>query len=138
MPLPQQKFREIVFLLIYSSDLFEKCAEENVSFIMEQLKVTKKTLCEAQGYVASLWELVPTIDEIIRKHSTEYKLERICRVELNILRLGVYEILYQKEKIPPKVALAEAIRLTRKFASRESGDFVNAVLDAAYRESIEV
>ncbi|MEI6241852.1 MAG: transcription antitermination factor NusB [Chlamydiota bacterium] len=138
MSLPQQKIREIVFLLIYSSDLIDMGGDENVLFIMEQLKVTKKTVLSARDYVVSMREFLPVIDSKIRKHSTEYRLERICRVELNILRLGLYELFYQTENVPPKVALAEAIRLSRKFATRESADFVNAILDAAYREKEEV
>lgn len=66
---------------------------------------------------------------MITEHSTSYEFERIPRIERNVLRLGVYEIMYDSD-IPPKVAIAEAIRLTRKFATPESATFVNAILDS--------
>nr|NGX48373.1 hypothetical protein [Chlamydiota bacterium] len=65
-----------------------------------------------------------------------YELERISRIERSILRLGLYELLYTD--LPDKVAITEAIRLTRKFATAEGGAFVNALLDAIYKDRDEV
>src|SRR5690606_29501809 len=58
--------------------------------------------------------------------------ERIPRVERNILRLAVFELLHDPS-VPPTVAIAEAIRLTRKFATPEAATFINAVLDAIFK-----
>ena len=74
------------------------------------------------------------IDQSITTHSKEYEFDRIPRVEKNLIRLGVFEMKYSKET-PPKVAISEAIRLARKFATHESAKFVNAILDAIYKES---
>ena len=74
------------------------------------------------------------IDAVIAKTSQSYAFERIQSVERNILRLAVYELLYDPE-MPPKVALAEAVRLTRKFGSPEAAAFVNALLDGIYKSS---
>jgi N utilization substance protein B len=58
-------------------------------------------------------------------------------VERNLLRLGAYEIYFSKS-VPPKVAISEAVRLARKFASSESANFINAILDALYKKKPEV
>ena len=68
------------------------------------------------------------IDELIQKSSTHWKLDRMARVDRNILRLGVYELL-RRDDVPIRVTLNEAIELGKKFGSEESSAFVNGVLD---------
>lgn len=132
MSLPQQKFREIVFQLLYSYDLGKSHEEDMLPLIMKELSVTRKAVKEAAERAQKIQEMWPEIDKEITQSSQSYTFERIQSVERNILRLGVYEILYDEE-IPPKVAISEAIRLARKFGSPESANFVNAVLDHIYK-----
>lgn len=134
MSLPQQKFREIAFQLLYSYDLGTENDEELIPLIMKQLAVTRKSVKEADQRVAKLRAILPDIDAIITKTSQSYSFERIQSVERNILRLGVYELLYDPE-LPPKVAISEAVRLARKFGSPEAAAFVNALLDGIYKTS---
>jgi N utilization substance protein B len=68
------------------------------------------------------------IDELIQKSSIHWKLERMARVDRNILRLAVYEIL-RRADVPLRVTLNEAVELGKKFGSEESSAFVNGVLD---------
>lgn len=136
MSLPPQKFREIVFLLLYRNDFICSELEETVFLIMDQLKVTKRSVLEAQERVFLIKNKLEEIDEKISTASTEYSFERISSVEKTVLRLGLYEILYD-EMIIPKIAFSEAIRLTRKFGSPESAHFVNAILDAVYKNGLK-
>lgn len=73
------------------------------------------------------------IDQKITAASSSYSFDRIPRIERNILRLGIFELFYDPS-LPPKVAIAEAIRLTRKYATPEGGTFVNAILDSLYKQ----
>ncbi len=68
------------------------------------------------------------IDALIQKSSNNWKLDRMARVDRNILRLAVYEIL-RRADVPVRVTLNEAIELGKKFGSEESSAFVNGVLD---------
>ena len=68
------------------------------------------------------------IDELIQRSSTHWKLDRMARVDRNILRLAVYEIL-RRADVPVRVTLNEAIELGKKYGSEESSSFVNGVLD---------
>ena len=70
----------------------------------------------------------PQIDDLIQKSSANWKLDRMARVDRNILRLAVYEIL-RRADVPVRVTLNEAIELGKKFGSEESSAFVNGVLD---------
>jgi N utilization substance protein B len=131
MALPIQKLREIVFHLLYSND-FEALNEDVIPFLMQHHQVTKKSLYKAQDIVNELKKYRAEIDKSIVAHSKEYEFDRIPRVEKNLLRLGIFEMIYSKD-VPPKVAISEAIRLARKFATAESAQFVNAVLDSIYQ-----
>lgn len=132
MALPPQKFREIVFQLLYSQDFADADLSDTSPFIMEALKVTRRAVAEAHEKVLHILSYLPQIDEEIRQASTEYSFDRISRVERTVLRLGVFELLFETG-LPHKVAIAEAIRLCRKFGTPESSHFVNAILDEIYK-----
>jgi transcription antitermination protein NusB len=132
MPVPIQKCRELELQLLYSYDIISPDEEDMISFMMRELSLTKKTVKEALEKIHKILEKKPEIDAMIAKTSTSYALERIQKVELNILRLAIYEIIYSAIT-PPKVMIAEAIRLSRKFGTPESGSFVNAILDSIYK-----
>ena len=83
----------------------------------------------AEGVAKNL----PAIDEIIVKHAPEWPMAQIPPVDRNVLRLGVYELMFLKQ-VPPKVAINEAVELGKTFGGESSGKFVNGVLGALYKE----
>lgn len=75
------------------------------------------------------------LDDIIQKAAPEWPIEKIGYVDRNVLRLGLYELLFgDQEQIPPKVALNEAIELAKNYGGENTGRFVNGVLGAIYKE----
>ncbi len=84
----------------------------------------------AQGLVRGVWERREELDQIIHRHSKHWKLHRIAKVELAILRLALYEMLFRAD-IPLKVAINEAIELSKQFGDDNSRNFINGILDAA-------
>lgn len=75
------------------------------------------------------------LDLVIEKAAPEWPLERIALVDRNVLRLGLFELLFSdREKVPAKVAINEAIELAKNFGGENSGRFVNGVLGAVYKE----
>jgi transcription antitermination protein NusB len=75
------------------------------------------------------------LDMIIGKAAPEWPLERIAPVDRSVLRLGLYELLFSdREKVPAKVAINEAIELAKSFGGEQSGRFINGVLGAVYKE----
>lgn len=131
MPLPLPKFRELVFQLLYAQVVGESEPDLVVDLLAAELRCSRKEVLRAQERVRAILALRTEIDAQIRETSREYALDRIQTVEQNVLRLGVYELLYD-EALPPKVAIAEAIRLAKKFSTPEAGTFINAVLDQLY------
>jgi N utilization substance protein B len=76
---------------------------------------------------------IKQIDDIIVKTAPEWPLEQITVIDRNILRLGVYELLFAKE-VPPKVAINEAVELGKAFGGESSGKFINGVLGTLYKQ----
>ncbi|MBN2478750.1 MAG: transcription antitermination factor NusB [Parachlamydiales bacterium] len=132
MPLIIQKQREIHFQILYSQSFCEIEKDYIINFLMKEHKTTKKNILISYFYILKVLSNLPKIDEIIKENSKSYDFSRISKVELNILRLAIFEM-YFDENIPCKVSIAEAIRLTKKFANNQSIRFVNAVLDTAYK-----
>lgn len=132
MSLPAQKFREVVFQMLYSYDTGRATDEDMLDLLSSELAVTKKSVREAQMRVHQLLSHLPEIDALISNTSQSYAFERIQTVERNILRLGIYEMVFDPA-IPEKVAIAEAMRLARKFSTKESATFINAILDASLK-----
>ncbi|MCI0382450.1 MAG: transcription antitermination factor NusB [Chlamydiae bacterium] len=130
MAISRQKFRELVFQLLFSDDFAKSDERDLLYFFMRQFFIPRKTVLEARKTVLEIEKGRDGIDKLISEMSTEYALERIPKVERNILRLGIYELM--QGKIPPKVAITEAMRLSRKYASPESASFINAILDKIY------
>ena len=105
---------------------------EIIPFMMQELKTTRRAMLDAQERVNQIVAKLPEIDSQISSASTEYTFERISSVEKTILRLSLFELLFDPT-IPPKVSIAEAVRLCRKFGTPESSQFVNALLDNVYK-----
>ena len=85
----------------------------------------------ANGVIAHLAK----IDQIIAKAAPEWPIDQIAMVDRNVLRLGIFELLFGDYKeVPPKVAINEAIELAKSFGGESSGKFVNGVLGTIYRE----
>ncbi|MBW1712394.1 MAG: transcription antitermination factor NusB, partial [Deltaproteobacteria bacterium] len=70
-----------------------------------------------------------TLDQLIQRHSHHWRLRRMSKVDLNILRLAAFE-LSSCPDIPAKVSINEAVELAKKFGTKESGSFINGILDA--------
>lgn len=89
-----------------------------------------------------IWELIDGVlknlshlDKIIEKSAPEWPLDQITIVDRNVLRLGLYELIFgDSNAVPPKVAINEAIELAKTFGGDSSGKFINGVLGTVYRE----
>ena len=85
------------------------------------------------GVIANLADL----DAKIQPIAPEWPIDQIARVDRAVLRLGVYELLYRADAVPPKVAINEAVELAKAFGSDNSSKFINGVLGTAFRTLVE-
>lgn len=113
------------------SKALEKIVERNIKEFGPGL--------ENQSFV---WQLITgvvehlsQIDKIIGQAAPEWPINQITIVDRNVLRIGLSELLYgNKEEVPPKVAINEAIELAKTFGGESSGKFINGVLGTVYKE----
>jgi N utilization substance protein B len=109
----------------------EKIIKKNTEEFGPELEDTSLVWQIITGVVKHLF----SIDKIIEKAAPEWPIDQITIVDRNILRIGLYELLYaDKAEVPPKVAINEAIELAKSFGGESSGKFVNGVLGTVYKE----
>lgn len=128
--------RTIAMQTLFCWDFYGK-KEENLDEIISRNFSQFAPKFDDHGFVKELvrgvTDNLPEIDKYISKYATEWPLEQITIVDRNILRIGVYEMIFDKE-IPAKVAINEAIEIAKTFGGDSSGKFVNGVLGAIYKD----
>ncbi len=82
----------------------------------------------AQELTGGVHEHLEEIDALLQEHSHNWRLDRMSRIDRNVLRLGVYELKFRPD-IPRKVTLNEAVELGKTFGNEESSAFINGLLD---------
>lgn len=127
--------RTVVMQTLYEWDFYKKNDKKIKNFIKENmLEFTKSE--EGKDFVAEevdgVIKNIENIDQVIEKAAPEWPINQIAMVDRNILRLGVYELLFA-EDIPPKVAINEAIELGKSFGGKSSGKFINGVLGGIFK-----
>src|SRR5262249_5508688 len=94
-------------------------------------KAAENTRAFANDLFEGAAKEVAVLDEIIAKHSDNWRLDRVSAIDRAILRLAVHEL--RGKETPSKVVLNEAVQMAKKFSSADSGSFVNGVLDAVFK-----
>lgn len=130
----RQKSREKAMELLFSMELSKNTYTETIETFLEDYEMDLKTI--DVEYIKNVINIVDTnkvqIDEIISEALVNWKLDRISKVNLTILRLAIGEMLFI-EDVPGKVAINEAVELTRKYSEEKSIAFINGVLDRALK-----
>lgn len=132
----RKKSREKAMELLFSITLSKDSVEEAMEVFVDNYEGNIKEL--DLDYIKALLEGVEAnkneIDSIIERNLQNWKLDRISKINLTILRVGVYEIVFD-ENIPKKVALNEAIELGKIYSDEKSVSFINGVLDKVLKEA---
>ncbi len=131
--------RSIIMQTLFEWDLRENDSHEPLEEILKRNQEEFAPGTADDAYMNSLLTGVidkkDKLDEVISKAAPDWPIEKIANVDRNILRIGLYELLYGDRKdVPPKVAINEAIELAKNFGGESSGKFVNGVLGSVYRE----
>lgn len=130
--------RSIVMQSLYEWDFYGQKPKDLKKIVERNIKEFGPGL-EEVGFIWSLIKGItshlPQLNKIIEKAAPEWPIDKITIVDRNVLRIGLYELLYEnKEEVPPKVAINEAIELAKSFGGESSGKFINGVLGTIYKE----
>lgn len=126
------KAREYAVQVLYQVDLIHADPEQTIQAFWTYHTVPPDVKEFAIQLVQGALEHHEEIDRLIAAHANNWDIHRMAVVDRNILRLGVYELLYLPET-PPKVCLNEAVELAKRFGDEESGKFVNGILDTIHK-----
>lgn len=125
----RRKARESALQVLYQLDGgSQMTVEQALAYYWESFDGDAEARAFADRLVRGTQTQLAAIDDIITKSSKNWRLERMARVDRNILRLAVYELKYESE-IPPRVTINEAIEVAKRFGTAESSAFVNGILD---------
>jgi N utilization substance protein B len=123
------KARERALQALYQIDVASTDLDEALSRFWRSFEPVEREVREmAEALVRGVAEHRREIDDAIEAVSTNWRLDRMAKVDRNILRLAVHELVHRPD-VPVKVAINEAIELGKKYGSESSGAFVNGVLD---------
>lgn len=129
--------RSIVLQSLFEWDFYKrepdlkKILERNIKKFGEGFDEIEFAKSLAEGVAKYLQK----IDKIIQQSAPERPIDQLGIIDRNVLRIGLYELLYgDKKEVPPKVAINEAIELGKSFGGESSGKFINGVLGTVYKE----
>ena len=128
------KSREYLLQLAYQMEITSETALETFNSFMENEDISKDELDLAyiKSGLLGIEENKEKLDSLIESQLVKWKLNRISKVNLSILRISTYEILFA-EDVPGKVSINEAIELCKKYSDNKSVSFINGVLDKVYK-----
>lgn len=134
---PRRQARIVALQTLYESDLAGHNATEVLERHVEDRRLDKAVAAFAGELVAGVVAHQEEIDARIQEAAPEWPLAQMARIDKNILRLAIYEILYNNS-VPAKAAINEAVELAKLFGSDTSSRFVNGVLGTIFNRTQEL
>jgi N utilization substance protein B len=131
----RRRSREMALQVLYQMEHGNAGADEALDLFEGNFDAPQRQLDYTRDLVLGIAEHAAEIDEALANVSRRWKLMRMARVDRNILRLAAFEMMYSQGKVPPKVAINEAVELAKRFGGDDSPSFINAVLDNLHNNS---
>ena len=125
--------REIALQLLYEYDTTGELAPERIESFLTENARDPEVLEYGRKLVTGVIERRDEFDGIIQKVAEHWALNRMPVVDRNVLRLGIFELMYNRE-VPDKVVINEAVDMAKRYGTADSGRFVNAILDRIRKE----
>ncbi len=126
--------REETFKLIYSLEVQKTNSEDQIEIYMENAEMSEKDKQLVEEIAKKILELEPKIKQEIAKNlKSDWSIERISKINMSILEIAIYEILYVNT--PYKVAINEAVELAKKYGEDQSPSFVNGILASVVKDN---
>ena len=127
--------REVAMMLQFSSMLGGEDTPERVLGKTEEIgKLEPEDLAYIEEIMQGVQLHAPEIDELVSRYSKDWVIERIARVDLCILRVAIFEMLYRGQDVPTGAAINEAVELAKRYGGERSYAFINGILGSVARE----
>lgn len=123
------KAREYALKMLYAIDITKERPDKCIETFWQNQKEKEKEIVEfANILVLGVRSNIAAIDKVISSYATNWQLNRMAVIDRNVLRFATYELLFMAD-IPPKVSINEAIEIAKRYGDKDSGKFVNGILD---------
>lgn len=128
------KARECALQILYAMDIFKDDAGDRIKVYWDNQEEEEDAEVKkfANLLVRGVMKNHEAIDGMITKYATNWDISRMAVIDRNILRLATFELLFTDD-IPPKVSINEAIDIAKRFGDKDSGKFVNGILDKIHK-----
>ena len=128
--------REWALKVLYQCDITHKPILATAEEFLSNQNIKQDEIIEFTKRLAlGVQEHSTQIDEKISQYATNWEIKRMAIIDRNILRLGIFELLYTPD-VPPKVSINEAIELAKKYGDIDSSKFINGVLDKIHKQEL--
>ena len=132
----RRKARELAVQVLFHLEFSLDDPNVAVDLISDNFNSQKSIKSFSKELVSGICENKKELDKLISNASKNWRLDRMSYLDRSILRLATFEILFMKD-IPPKVSMDEAVEIGKKFGSKDSGSFVNGLLDNIYNNLLQ-
>ena len=130
----KSEIREEIFKLIYSLEVQKNESNEQIDVFLEDSEMSEKVKDDVKETVSKIIELSSDIEnEIAKNLKSEWTIERISKINMSILKIAIYEIVYKK--LPYKISINEAVELAKKYGEDTSASFINGVLASVVKDN---
>ena len=125
----RRQLREYTFKMLFHKEFYqsEELEQQVDNFLQEEEELTQEQREAMAARAKNIFDKIPELDEEIAAVSEGWKLDRMGKVDLTIIRLALYEMRYD-DQVPEKVAVNEAVEIAKKFGGDSSPQFVNGIL----------
>lgn len=124
-------------MVIFQMDLVGVEQQKALEFVLDEFPVDSAAVEYARELITGVWEYRETLDGLIQRESSEWKVNRMAVVDRNVLRLAIYEM-YVLNTVPDRVAINEAVELSKRFGGPDSGKFINGILGSLIKNQTAV
>lgn len=131
----RRRSRELALQILYQLNISNQEAPRAIAELQEHFSPEMEKDEFLERIILGIVEHRKEIDSLIEEYSENWRLDRMTMIDRAILRMAIFELIYCQE-VPPKVALNEAIDLSKRYGSEESGSFVNGILDQILKKAI--
>lgn len=126
--------REEIFKLVYSLEVQKTQSEDQIDVYLENIEMPDKEKSTIKDTVKKIIELDESIKEEIKKNlKSDWNIDRISKINMSILKIAIYEILYSET--PYKVAINEAVEIAKKYGEDQSPSFINGILASVVKDN---
>ncbi|EKP93829.1 NusB antitermination factor [Thermaerobacter subterraneus DSM 13965] len=132
---PRRRGREIALQVLFQWEAAGHPLEAGLQWAAGEYNPGEEVLAFAADLAGGVTRHRLDIDGLIARYARDWDLERLARVDRNILRLGIYELLYAgRPDVPPPVAINEAVELAKRYSSEDAARFINGILGQLARD----